>query len=249
MLKRTKYSFCDNLCFLIFLGSNKIHNECKALRKRNKELEEIVEKLKLENRQAVFSVLTGIVRNNCNSAEALKQIATVSKELREKTGRVDDQLVLTEDDLLLIYGDECDPFKDVTFKVDELRNVGVEAFIDELEFRADILVKENRRIKVKLIQERFEFQSKYKDLMLEFKDLELKHECLKRETNMFKLDSLDEISKLKAENKHLKSKNRELEKGNNTLLLEIKKLSAEKKSKNKNLKLNLNIDKRDFSNV
>ena len=173
----------------------------------------------------------------------------------KKTDRVNDQLELTEDDLLLVYGDKCNPFKDVSFKVGELRNVGVETFIDELEFRADILVKENHRIKVKLIQERFESQSKYKDMMLKFKDLELKHECLKRKTSIFQLDSMDEISKLKSENKHLKSKNRELEKDNNKLLLEIKDLKIDIKNfqlkigKHKNLKLKLNKDERDFSSV
>ena len=240
---------------LVFSGSNKTHNECMVLRKRIKELKETVEKLKLENRQVVFSVLTKIVRNNCKSAEDIKQIATVSKKLHEKTDQVDDQLELTEDDLLLVYGDKSNPFKDASFNVNELRNVGVETFIDELEFRADILVKENRRIKVKLIQERFEFQSKYKDVMIEFKDLELKHEKLKRKTSIFQLDSIDEISKLKSENKHLKSKNRELEKENNTLLSEIKDLKIDLKnyqlkvSKHKNLKLKLNKDETDFSSV
>ena len=165
----------------IFVGLKKSEKECKALRKANKELEEALEKLKLENRQVVFSVLTGIVRNNCKSTRNKKQIAKISEEFRENVKQVDELLELSEEDIRLIYGDTQNPFKDICFKVETLKEVKVGTVIDELSFRADTLVKENRRIKEKLIRERYDFQSKYKKLMFEYKDLELKHECLKTE--------------------------------------------------------------------
>ena len=234
------------------MDQKRLEKENKSLRKTIKSLEEQIENFKLDNRQAVVGVLTKIIRSNCKPAH-IKTIAESLKEFKKSVNEVDQQLELTEEDVLFIFGDT--PFKNDCLNLDELKHVDVESFIDELHFRADTLVKENCRIKKLLIKERYDSKLEYKDLMLEHKDLELKFECLKTGSSKYKADTLEKVKKLQSENNQLKSKNMNLQKENDNFVLEkkdfkiIKKELELQKTKNENLQNKLDEALRKISKL